>query len=149
MTAQSVPCDISYIATRIEEEAGNLKVCRSLMNQALQFSYVNAEEVGLAQSQLFFLVAALGELEKRLDEIEDDCILHTIAGRIEEEARNLKVCRSLMNQALQFSYVNAEEVGLAQSQLFFLVAALGDLEKRLDKLQAAAYDMARTEQAAA
>jgi hypothetical protein len=70
MTTQSVPCDISYIATRIEEEAGNLKVCRSLMNQALQFSYVNAEEVGLAQSQLFFLVAALGDLEKRLDKLQ-------------------------------------------------------------------------------
>jgi hypothetical protein len=72
-----------------------------------------------------------------------------IATGIEEETGNLKVCRSLMNAALQFSHVNAEAAGLAQAQLFFLVNALGDMEKRLDKLQAAAYDMVRTEQAAA
>lgn len=72
-----------------------------------------------------------------------------IATGIEEAASDLKVCRSLMNEALQFGYSNADAVGLAQAQLFFLVKSLGDIEERLDKLQAAAYDMPRTEQAAA
>lgn len=70
MTDKIVPCNIFGIATRIEEEANNLKVCRSLMNEALQFSYMDPEAAGLAQSQLFFLVRALGDLEKRLEEIE-------------------------------------------------------------------------------
>lgn len=75
--------------------------------------------------------------------------IYDIATRIEEEASNLKVCRSLMGDALQFSYVDAEAAGLAQSKLFFLVATLGDLEKRLDAIESAAYEIARTEKAAA
>jgi len=77
------------------------------------------------------------------------CNIYDIATRIEEEAANLKVCRSLMNEALQFSYIDPEAVGLAQSQLFFLVRALGDLEKRLEETEAAAYNLARAEKAAA
>lgn len=75
--------------------------------------------------------------------------IHDIATGIEEETGNLKVCRSLMFDALQFSFVDAEAVGLAQSQLFFLVNALGDLEKRLKVIESAAYDIASMEKAAA
>lgn len=77
------------------------------------------------------------------------CNIFGIATRIEEEAHNLKACRSLMNEALQFSYMDTEAAGLAQSQLFFLVRALGDLEKRLEEIEAAAYNAARAEKAAA
>lgn len=72
-----------------------------------------------------------------------------IATGIEEAAGDLKVCRTLMEGALQFCYSDAEGVRLAQGQLFFLVKSLGELEKRLDKLQAVAYGMGYTEQVAA
>lgn len=72
-----------------------------------------------------------------------------IASSIEQEAGNLRVCRTLMTEALQFSYTDPEAAGLAQSQLFFLVRALGDMEKRLDEIEAAAYNIARTEKVAA
>lgn len=55
----------------------------------------------------------------------------------------------LMYGALQFSYKNAEEVGLAQGQLFLLVEVLSDTQKRLDALWATAYDIFRAEEKAA
>jgi hypothetical protein len=72
-----------------------------------------------------------------------------IATRIEEEASNLKVCRSLMEDALQFLPGDSEASGMAQSKLFFLVAAMGDLQKRLEALQDAAYAAAFAQKAAA
>lgn len=69
MTDQNVSLDF-HVATGIEEAVSDLEVCRSLMNLALQFSYTNAEEVGLAQSQLFFLVKSLGAVEERLGKIQ-------------------------------------------------------------------------------
>lgn len=82
----------------------------------------------------------------------DQILPHTvfeIATRIEEEANNLKVAISLMNEALQFRYSDAESAGLAQSQMFFLAGAVSDLQKRLEVVSAAAYDVHRTEKAAA
>lgn len=70
MTDKIVPRNIFGIATGIEEEANNLNACRSLMNEALQFSYVDPEAAGLAQEQMFFLVRALGDVQRRLEEIK-------------------------------------------------------------------------------
>lgn len=71
MADQIVPLTPSDIATRIEEEASNLRVCQTLMLDALQFRYAEAEEAGLAQEQLFFLVNTLGDLQKRLAALHD------------------------------------------------------------------------------
>lgn len=72
-----------------------------------------------------------------------------IASAIETEAGKLKSGIELMYGALQFQYGDKESVGRAQGQLFLLTDVLNDLQKRLDGLSTAAYDIACTEQAAA
>lgn len=73
---------------------------------------------------------------------------YDIASAIETEAGKLKSGIELMYGALQFQYGDKESAGRAQGQLFFLADVLNDLQKRLDGLSTAAYDIARTETSA-
>lgn len=72
-----------------------------------------------------------------------------IASELESEAVSLKSCIGLMENALQFNTTDLDRVMQAQGQLFFLVGALADLQKRLENLASAAYALDRTKKAAA
>lgn len=66
MTDQIVPRALKDIASELETETGKLKACIGLLNQTLQFSYKDAEQVGRAQGQLFLLTEFLEGLHERL-----------------------------------------------------------------------------------
>jgi hypothetical protein len=74
--------------------------------------------------------------------------LFDIASELETEADKLKAGIELMNGALLYSCIDAEQAGRAQRQLFFLTGVLSDLQKRLEVITAAAYDC-HTEKVAA
>lgn len=65
--------------------------------------------------------------------------IFNIAGEIESEAQTLKVGLSLLNDALQYSYTEVEEVKQAQDKIFFLAASLKTVQERLEALAASAY----------
>lgn len=66
MADQIEPRTSSDIASELETETGKLKACIGLVNQTLQFSHKDAEQVARAQSQLFLLTDFLEAIHERL-----------------------------------------------------------------------------------
>ena len=85
MAAQSYPTikNIFDIASVIECEAGSLKAGLSLVNDTLQFSYADADQVSIAQDHLYFLAGALERVQERLQSLAADAYLlhHEVAGK--------------------------------------------------------------------
>lgn len=75
--------------------------------------------------------------------------IFNIAGDIECEAQTLLVGLDLVNDALQFSYGNADEAKAAQNKLFYLAASLKTVQERLEALAASAYAMSEAQKTAA
>lgn len=68
-----------------------------------------------------------------------------IASDIESEVRNLKIGLGLMGEALQFQFGDAEQAGLAQDQLFFLLSSFEGIQKRMVDLSRRVYEIDKTE----
>lgn len=75
--------------------------------------------------------------------------IRDIASWLEEEVNNLRVCRTLMLDALQFICTDVDETMAAQEKLFYLVNSLKDQQKRFDDIAAAAHNFQRTQKLAA
>lgn len=74
----------------------------------------------------------------------------SLADEFASEAAQFKVCLGLMYESLQVNLDDVdEEVSIAFDRIHFLTSTLDRMQKRINVLSAAAYDMARTEQAAA
>jgi hypothetical protein len=72
-----------------------------------------------------------------------------LASEIETESSKLESFVELMNKALQFRYVDKDEVASAQGQLFLLSDVLSEIQKRIEAISSAAYDLSREAKATA
>ena len=78
------PHDLFDLAGNLENESISLKTGIDLINETLMFNPTHAESASKAQDHLYFLVAALASLQKRIAEISIDAQALAAAVKVAE-----------------------------------------------------------------